>query len=129
MVASERINEAVRNFLEAVAKDEEMGAIEDYKGVKINVQGRVRTIDSIGYTGSGYLLKDKDVKKYLEKGGYIVAVECVAPYLGSLFRFKISFSDRTAFVRVSRGSNSIEMSNRLLEKLASMYIRIFQPLS
>lgn len=123
MINPQNINETLKGFLQEFKK--EIGKIEEIISVNIDVKGKIRTLYSVRYTGSGDLLADPDVKKYLDKGGYIVGIEFIGKWRGCKFRFKIGYSNKFSYVRVSRGRNSLDLTIEALTKLQELYLKIY----
>lgn len=123
MVNPADINDKIDQFLGEFRSS--VGIIHGFKSVNINVKGIIRTLDSVKYTGSGNLLDDKDVKRYLEGGGYIVGVEFIGNWGKCKFTFRIGYSKNYSYVRVSRGRNSIELTREALSKLQEVYLDIY----
>jgi len=123
MVNSSYINDKLKEFLEKF--EEKVGEIDEIISVGIDVQGKVRTLRSVKYTGSGDILSDPDVRKYLKKGGYIVGIEFIGNWRGCKFRFKIGYSDKFSYMRVSRGRNSLELTKEALSKLKTIYLDVY----
>lgn len=67
MVNPTEINNKLNEFLEEFKNN--VGSIDEIISVSIDVKGKVRTLYSVEYTGSGNILEDPDVKEYLDKGG------------------------------------------------------------
>lgn len=123
MVNPQYINETLSEFLKEF--EQNIGNIEETIAVNIDVKGKIRTLYSVKYTGSGDILDDPDIKKYLDNGGYIVGIEFIGEWRGCKFRFKIGYPERFSYVRVSRGRNSIELTEEALLKLQEAYLKIY----
>jgi len=117
------INDKLDEFLEKF-KDN-VGEIDEIISVAIDVKGKVRTLYSVKYRGSGDILSDPDVKKYLDEEGYIVGVEFIGNWRGCKFRFKIGYSDKFSYMRVSRGRNSLELTKEALYTLNTIYLDVY----
>ena len=63
MVNPTEINNKLNEFLEEFKNN--IGNIDEIISVSIDVKGKVRTLYSVKYTGSGNILEDPDVKEYL----------------------------------------------------------------
>lgn len=123
MVNPQYINETLSEFLKEF--EQNIGNIDETIAVNIDVKGKIRTLYSVKYTGSGDILDDPDIKKYLDNGGYIVGIEFIGEWRGCKFRFKIGYPERFSYVRVSRGRNSIELTEEALLKLQEAYLKIY----
>lgn len=118
------INDKLNEFLEKFKSD--VGEIDEIISVSIDVKGKVRTLYSVKYTGSGDILSDPDVRKYLDEGGYIVGIEFIGNWRGCKFRFKIGYSDKFSYMRVSRGRNSLDLTAEALQKLKTVYLEVYR---
>lgn len=123
MVNPSYINDKLNEFLEKF-KDN-VGEIDEVISVALDVKGKVRTLYSVRYRGSGDILSDPDVKRYLDEGGYIVGIEFIGNWRGCKFRFKIGYSDKFSYIRVSRGRNSLELTQEALYKLKAIYLDVY----
>ena len=61
----------------------------------------------------------------IDEGGYIVGIEFVGNWRGCKFRFKIGYSDKFSYMRVSRGRNSLDLTKEALSKLKESYLRVY----
>ncbi|MBU7029404.1 MAG: hypothetical protein HXS48_20885 [Theionarchaea archaeon] len=123
IVSPQLILRRIRRLLRKFEKD--VGKIEDTIAVNIDIEGVVRTLSLVKYTGSGNVLKDKDVVKYLRQGGTIVGIEFIGEWRNCNFKFKIGYSTRIGYCRVSRGRNSLELTEEALSKLREVYLSIY----
>ena len=123
MVNPTEINNKLNEFLEEFKNN--VGSIDEIISISIDVKGKVRTLYSVKYTGSGNILEDPDVKEYLDEGGYIVGIEFVGNWRGCKFRFKIGYSNKFSYMRVSRGRNSLDLTKEALSKLKESYLRVY----
>ena len=124
MINPTYINDKLNVFLKEF-KDK-IGEIDEVISVAIDVKGKVRTLYSVRYRGSGDILSDPDVKRYLDEGGYIVGIEFIGNWRGCKFRFKIGYSDKFSYVRVSRGRNALELTQEALYKLKDVYLNVYR---